>query len=167
MNQIQLNKQDFIFEQLNEAIEKNKISKFNVHTYNKKRSNIYIQKDYKVESILNSNRDEIQIKIFKEFDNGIGENSFSVSNAISKEDFTKELEDAIFICSQSKSKKYNLKTNTDEIEDDEIDYHSYYSKRFIDDFNSKNLNLLVFEKVELLKFLISKNSNEKIQIVFI
>ena len=165
MNQVQIRSSNFIIEQLQSALNEKKISKFNVHSYKKRKHNIYIQKDYKVESILTSQRDESQIKIFKKDGEEIGEASFVVNKNISKEDFQNELNEAIFICSQSKSKKYDLESSKKEIDDKHIKYEQYYKKELIDDCESGNINLFIFEKLELLKKIINKSSTDKIKIV--
>ena len=104
MEQIQINQ--YYEEILNKAIKENKISNWKINTFENKKSNIYIQKNYKVESILNTSRKELVFTIYKEFEDQIGESSFTITESDNIEKFESDLKDAMFICSHAKNKKY-------------------------------------------------------------
>ncbi|MCA9459463.1 MAG: hypothetical protein KC550_02845, partial [Nanoarchaeota archaeon] len=146
-----------------------KISDWNINVYDNKKSNVYVQSNYKVESILNSHREQIVFTVYKEFsDDTLGSSSFTlnISEEVSK--FDKELEDAIFICSQGKSKKYTLPSNKDEfVKDENINYDDFYSKKFEKDFGSNSLNLFFEEKIGIFKTLIEKEKQYGMKLNYI
>ncbi|MCA9460038.1 MAG: hypothetical protein KC550_05820, partial [Nanoarchaeota archaeon] len=67
MEQIHLEKKKNYIEKLQKAVSSGKISNWNINTFDSKKLNIYVQSNYKVESILNSHREEIEFTIYKEF----------------------------------------------------------------------------------------------------
>ncbi len=163
--QIQKNKNTQIKELLQKVLNENEISFWKMNSYKKRKNNIYIQKDYKIESVLESQRNEFDISVAKDYEDCVGESSFKISQSADIEDFRKELLDAIFICSKSKSRKYDyIKKEDKEVDDSEIDYDSYYSQKFVDDFETKNLNLFFAEKLEIFKELIDRNWDDELQI---
>ncbi len=163
--QIQENKLNEYRELLEESINKNEISSFQIYTIKKRRNNIYVEKDYRIESTLKSNRDEVLFHVYKEFEDGLGDSTFSLSESDDVTDFKRELKDAVFICSQSKSKKYTLPKNSDSfVSDKEINYDNFYDKEFISKFDSGELNLFIGEKIQVFKGLIKECSNEKIEV---
>ena len=166
MNQIQLNKLEFFREVLNDAINEGKINNWTSQIIKNKKSNIYLEKDFKIESILNSNSEDVVIDIYKDFKEEIGENSFTVSLSEEKEDFEEELNDAIFICSTSKSKKYDLPKKEDKIIDDSnIDYSIYHNEKFFEDFDNGNLNIFFAQKIKIFKKLLEEKENVSINLV--
>lgn len=152
MSQVQVSKNQEFIEKLQAAKEEGKISNWNIQRHKVRRSNVYVEKDYTIESLLNSKREEIVFSINKEFEDSIGESSFNVSENDSIETFEKELEDAIFICSTSKSKKYEpIKKDSEGVDDSDIDYSIFYDETFFEEFEKKTLNVFVAEKLDLLK----------------
>lgn len=146
---------------LNKKVESKEIFSWQANFGLLKRNNVYITKDNKIESVLEGNREELGVTIFRDFDDFIGESSFSVFLDATLEDFEKELNDAIYIAEFSRSKKYELPNSNDEmINDSHIDYSIFYNQDFINDFNEGVLDLKVKEKLERLYELISKE-NEK------
>lgn len=169
MEQIHLEKKKNYIEKLQKAVSSGKISNWNINTFDSKKLNIYVQSNYKVESILNSHREEIEFTIYKEFsDNTLGSSSFilNIDDDVSK--FNSELEDAIFICSQGKSKKYVLPSKDDDFCDDrKINYDDFYSKKFEKDFDSNSLHLFFEEKLLIFKALIKKEKKYNIKLNYI
>lgn len=146
-------------------IEKGYISGWKINSKKIKKSNIYVEKDYKIESLLKSERVEDEITIYKEIDDKVGESSFIINESDTEEKFDSELRDAIFISSQAKSEKFDLPNSEDSIVDDlHIDYEKFYSKEFEKDFNSANLNMLVAEKLDLIKKLIKESNDNEVEI---
>ena len=163
--QIQKNQTAQIKELLQEALNENEVSFWKINSYKKRKNNIYIQKDYKIESILESQRNELDVTIAKDYEDCVGESSFKIPMGADVEDFRKELSDAIFICSKSKSRKYNnVKKEDKEADDSGIDYDSYYNPKFVDDFETKNLNLFFAEKLEIFKRLIDESRDDELMI---
>lgn len=144
-------------EHLNKIKKEGKISYWTIKIRHNKKNNIYLQKDYKIESILDSERKEVQFTVYKEFDERVGQSSFVFPFSDDFETFKDELKDAIFICSKSKSKKYSLPKKRDTILcDNNINYKNFYNQKFVDKFNNKELESFVKEKIELFKRLIKE-----------
>ncbi len=155
------NKIKYIEEKLNALKESNEIKFWKINTNENRKYNIYVEKEYKVESILNSKTNSIRVEIFKEFEDGtIGSSSFNVTN-LNKNDFETKLNDAIFICSNSKNKKFNFPNKDDEIySDEDINYDNYYSKKFEESFNSNSLDLFFEKKLNLFRNIINSKNEE-------
>jgi len=147
---------------LNEKLKSNQISNFKIILRENRKYNIYVEKNYKIESILNSKREEKEVIIYKEYDDNLmGTSSFNIDDNVSEDDFLNQLNDALFICSQSKNKKYSLAKKEDIfVDDSNINYDDFYSKKFEDYFNSKSLSLFYQEKLDLFKKIIKEKSNE-------
>lgn len=72
-----------------------------------KRKNIYVLKQFEIEDILEGQREDISVKVYKYFGDEIGDAEFPVATD-DEHILQKQLADAIFICSLSRKKKYTL-----------------------------------------------------------
>ncbi len=164
--QIQTEKTQMYEQMLNKAVEDKRIDDWNIHVDVVRRNNIYIERDYKVESILNSKREEYSFTVYKNYDDGtIGESSFSLSESDGADEFASLLDDAIFTCSHSKSKEYKLPSaDDDEVNDETIDYSSFYDTRFFDDFEGKGFSVFLANKLELFKKKIAEGMEDNVDI---
>lgn len=151
---------------LNQKIKEKEISFWQANSSQILRKNIYVTKDNKKESILEGFREEILITIYKDFNNLIGQSSFSIFLDSTVNEFEKQLEDTIYISQFSLSKKYLLPKKEDKIVcDKDIDYQIFYNKEFIKDFKNSNLDLKVEEKLNLLFDLIEKERKNGANII--
>lgn len=147
---------------LNKAIEDKKINYWVVNSLIMENFNIYAVNDYEIESELKSKRVQSQVTVYKNFDDKIGKSSFTVFESGSVEEFEKELDDAIFICTQSLSEKYELPKSSDDVVNDEhIDYNDFYSKKFFDDFESEKLEEFGIDKIGLLKNIVQDSQDNE------
>ncbi|MBI3033386.1 hypothetical protein HYY69_07985 [Candidatus Woesearchaeota archaeon] len=71
------------------------------------RKNIYILKQFEIEDILEGQREDISVKVYKYFGDEIGDAEFPVATDDEKV-LQRQLADAVFICSLSRKKKYTL-----------------------------------------------------------
>ncbi len=166
MNQVQTSKLELFKEQLQEAISQGKISNWYIYTSKNRKQNIYVEKNYKVESLLESKREEYTFTIYTKDDELMGESTFSLSETDSQDDFKRELEDAIFICSQGKIKPYTLpEKDEEEIQDSHIDYDLFYDKDFERDFNNGVLNLFVAQKIAEFKAIIDASTQNDLKVI--
>lgn len=163
--QIQVQEIGKYVERLKESINTNKIDNWTIEVNRIRRNNIYGENNYKIESLLNSNREDISITVFKKFGDEIGENTFEISSSDSLDKFEMELNDAITSCSIAKNKKYELPKENDRLlNDTDIDYDKLYSKKFLNEFENNNISIFIGEKLELLKKLIDEYSNDGIKV---
>lgn len=160
--QKQVNLGNEFLEVLENAVSEGKISNWRVISKENKKQDIYVGLNYKVESVLESDCKEFHFIIYRDLEDEVEESSFSLSEGDNLEKFKSELEDSIFICSQSKSKKYELPSKDDSIVDDSsINYEDYYDKQFLADFDSSGLILFYEQKLDELKKIIEEeNSND-------
>lgn len=167
MEQINLESNtNLMIEELNNKLKQGLISNWKVNSFENKKYNVYVESDYRIESILNSSRKEHIFTIYANFKNDLmGTNSFTLGESESVEKFKKELNDAIFICSQSKNKKYELPKKEDlNVDDSNINYSNFYSKKFEDDFNSNSLALFYENKLNIFKKLIDEKNDDNFRI---
>lgn len=166
MSQIQVNKIEFYKEKLQEMIQKGALSHYQIHFITKKKNNVYVEKDYKIESLLETSRSEVIFHIYKNFETEIGEASFTLNENSTEEEFIQNLKDSIFMCSYGRSKKYSLPNKGDAIVDDsQIVYSDFYNEEFFKKFERKSLNLFVAEKLQIFKKLIEKSKTEELYLV--
>lgn len=126
------------------------------------KNNIYLELDFKCESILNSQRKEFNITIFKNDKDFTYENDISIleNEKNNKKEIIKKIDLAISNLEFSKSKKWNLPKKNDIILDDKnIKYQNFYNKKFLDD---KNIEKFIMMQYKILKNLIIQ-TNKKIK----
>jgi predicted Zn-dependent protease len=147
---------------LNEKIKEKKISSWYLSSHRIRRNNIYLERNYKIESILKSKREQREFNIFREEGENIFESSFSAQFDASLEELKKKFEDALFTCSLSKSKRYILPILGDDMLDDgDIDYSIFIDNKFLNEFDNSDLNIFLSKKIETFKDIIQKYSNDK------
>lgn len=168
MSQVQINseKVNLFKEILLEAVNENKISNWSIEKYVNKKSNLYAERNCKIESILDSKREEYVFTLFKDFEKEIGESSFSVSDNTTVEEFKAELDDGIFMCENSKSKKYEISKADDEsVDDSEMNYSIFHNERFFEDFSDMNLKNFVKEILKELKLTVENTNEDGIKVM--
>lgn len=147
---------------LNKAVDEGKISAWNIKSYILKKNNIYVEENSKIESILKSKRHEFIFTIYRDFEETIGESTFTL-NESNLEKFEEELEDAIFISSTSQSKKYSLPSKDDLIvKDDHIDYDIFYNSKYWSGFDEYDFENFLSEKLNSLNELVSGSCTDSI-----
>lgn len=163
--QIQISKYSKYIELLNKLLSQNKISAWNINGHDIERENFYMEADYKIESILEAKREGFVVNLYKEINDEIGKSTFVSSKYDSIEEFKEDLNIALFTCSQSRTKKYKLSKKEDkEVDDSHIDYDSFCSKKFEENFKSKTLKVFFAQIIEILKKEISGAQSEKINL---
>lgn len=156
----------FFEERLNEAKKKGEIDEWKIYSRQIRKDNIYIQKGDVVESNLKSNREDIEFCVYKKYENKLGEASFTVSIGISEDEFSKELNEAIFICSQNLNRRYELPKRTDKsTEDSHISYDSLYSKTNMESLENEEISLVVAQKYKILKDLLEKSDDDEVEVM--
>ncbi len=152
---------------LHKKKEEGEILEFVILNSTVKRNNIYVESNFQIESILKSSREEVVIQIYVPKGEMLGIASFTLSEGDTFEEFEKEYHDAVFIASQSLSKKFNLPKEGENILDDShINYENFYSKKFIEAFTNNSLSTYISEKLEELKEAITKKSDEIVSLHF-
>jgi predicted Zn-dependent protease len=145
---------------LNEKIKQKIINNFVISEDTLLKNNIYLELNFKCESILKTKSNEFHITIFKNDKNFTYENNITIlENEIENEKIiNQKLDLAISNLKYSKSKKWNLPKKNDEIlEDKNIKYSNFFDKKFV---NDNNIEKFIMEKYEVLKKLIL-NLNKK------
>lgn len=165
MNQISTTILDNIKEKLNEKMQKGEISYWTLLSHIIKRNNIYIEKEYRVESVLEANREEFDIGIFKEDDENTFQSSFTLSPNATEDEINEQLDNAIFTCQFAQSKRYNLPVSGDNLlNDSNIDYSTFYNKEVFNDIKEGTINLFLEKKLEEFKQLINNAQTDDIKI---
>lgn len=163
--QVHLNQKEYVKEQLQQLLEKEEISFYRIIDSTSRKNNFYVEKEYSIESVLKSQRDELIVTIKTKDEKTIGESSFTLIPQHTKEDIDQEIKDAIFICSQSRNKSYNeIDSDNEIINDSHIDYNSFIDRKVKDDFNNNTINLFIEEKLQNFKSIIKEESTQDISI---
>ena len=161
--QMQIDRQEKIKELLNSYINKGKLSNFRIIKSNNRKNNFYVEKDYKIESILKSNREELIITTYVDYEDQVGESTFTITPNDSISEIKQEIEDSIFVCSNSKSQKYSLPGKYDsEVLSDDLDSTNFLNENFKTDFNSNSISFLIQEKLYVMKKLIDGEEGIKL-----
>ncbi len=165
MEQLQINQKDILVEELNKKLQENEITYFSILDSNVKKSNFYVENNYKIESILKAQREEKIVKIRKTNEDNTFENVFTISIEDDLNKIQEEINDAIFICSESKNKSF-LDVDSDNIlvDDSEINYDDFIDKKLKSDFQNNTISLFIEEKLNLFKEIIENSQEEDIKI---
>lgn len=153
-------------ESLQQAVQEGRIKHWTVQEFKKRRSNIYLEKDYKIESILESKREEIVITIHKDIEDKVGISTFNVDNDLTAQEFEKKLEEGIFTCSFAKKKAYEFPTKEDASTDDShVNYDHFANKEVIEAFGTGGIKIFIAEKIESLKNIVEEESTKNKQVI--
>jgi predicted Zn-dependent protease len=167
MEQQQINQtqKEYIQEKLQELVQENKISYFRILDSTARKSNFYVEKEYSIESILKSQRNELYVTLKTLDGEQVGESTFTITPQDNTNIIDSEIKDAIFICSQSKNQKYeDIKSDDSRVGDSHIDYNSFLNKNVKSDFEHNTITLFIEEKLQNFKKIIEEESNDSEQI---
>ncbi len=150
---------------LNEELKKENITDWKIDYYHTKQNNIYIEQNFKTESILKSERKEYLITVYKSFESKIGTSTFILNDSSTIKELKEEIQDAVFISSVSLSEKYILpKVEDESVKDDHIDYSIFYNQKVHDNFDIYDFEAFLNEKFNILKDEIETNNDEKVKL---
>jgi len=154
-----------IEEKLKQRVKGGDIDNWKMMETSVKHKNHYITIDGKPESSLSSERHEFKITIYKKYQDGLGEGSFIQSESSSKEDFEKELDDAVFMTTQGKSKPYTVPEKTDAcVNDKHIDYSIFTDNKYIQQFDTEDIDTVMSSLYEKLSAAVKNASTQNINI---
>ena len=158
-----------VLETLKEHLEdkktKGELSHWSVLARSIKRNNIYIEKEYQVESILEGHREEYDVVIYKEDEDTMYQSSFTLSENSTDKDIEEQLDTALFTCQFAQSKRYELPKNGNQLlDDDHIDYSSFHNKDVFEDISQASVHLFLEKKLQEFKELIENSQTDEIKI---
>lgn len=156
---------DTLKEQLLDKKTKGELSHWSVLARSIKRNNIYIEKEYQVESILEGHREEYDVIIYKEDEDTTYQSSFTLFENSTDQDIEEQLTTALFTCQFAQSKRYNLpKTGDETLNDMHIDYSSFYKKDVFEDISQGSIHLFLEKKLQEFKELIENSQTNQVNI---
>lgn len=156
--------QQTIQEILNKYIQTNTISAWSIYSNTNKKNNIYIQKEFKIETELKALRDEKTITITKQTKDNMSQSSFVVTSNITTKEFEEQLQQSLISLEYSKIKPYELpKLQDKEVNDENINYQDFSDVKTREFLEQDNLLDYVKTQLESIKTILKQEEtqNEK------
>lgn len=142
---------------LEDLRQKAEITDWSIRTTLTKRKNFYLERDGKLESVLDSAREDREIRVFHQEGNQIGESCITLSSGEDDDAVNEALHEAVEIAKTQKNPVYSLPTKDDpEVSESHIDYTHLQDLRYHTDVTSGNITLFINGKIALLKKLIQE-----------
>ena len=165
MRQETISKQEAIKEKLNALKANGQINYWTLSSHNLKRNNIYIEKNYQVESILEANRAEYDITIFKQDGKNTYKSSFTLTPNSTNEEIEKQLNNALFTCNYAKAPQYTLPDKNDPLLDDtSIDYSQFFDEKTYNDIKEGTINFFLEKQLQNIKTLIENYNSDEVKV---
>lgn len=157
-------KEKEFIEELDKKLENSKLFYWKLQRAKNFKNNIYLQKDYKIESLLKSTKKEYIIHLYLKLENNkIGESSFAISEDTSLDEFKIELDQSLKLAELSFSNFYTLPSQEDSfVKEEFIDSNIFYEKDFEKSLKEDTLALEYEKIVQNIKRKVEEKSNSKV-----
>ncbi|MCA9486839.1 MAG: hypothetical protein KC548_04255, partial [Nanoarchaeota archaeon] len=152
------------FHLLEKAKQEGKIDEFIIEEAELFRDNVYCQQNFHIESLLKAVRKEKTVSIFMYKNDKVRQASFSLPEAATKEDFERELSDAIETAVFNENPTFSLPKKGDEASDESHIPREFFLNTKEEGFEGRRINLKVQEWIQIMKKKIEEAEDEELSL---